>query len=74
MAERKNAKQEVPSETVKIVEHETLYPAEELAKAHKRFGTKEECVAAALRFYGKKEATINETQKLVKEFLNKEVK
>ena len=48
--------------------------AEELAKAAHRFNTKEECVVAALKYFGKKEATIKETEELVKKFLQKEVK
>lgn len=43
-----------------------LYPAEELAKAAHRFNTKEECVVAALKYFGKKEATIKETEELCK--------
>ena len=52
-----------------------LYPAEELDKGRlNRFNTKEECVVAALKYFGKKEATIKETEELVKKFLQKEVK
>lgn len=53
---------------------EAVYSVAELSKAAHRFGTKEECVVAALRYYKKAEATIKETEELVKKFLNKEVK
>lgn len=51
-----------------------MYSVAELAKAAKRFGTKEECVVAALDYYGIENATIKEAQEIVKKFLNKEVK
>lgn len=58
----------------KKTEPATVYPADELIKAAKRFNTMPECVDAALRYFGKTEATLEETQKLVKDFLGKEVK
>lgn len=36
------------------VSKESVYSAEELANAPQMFGTRKECVAAALNFYGKK--------------------
>ena len=44
---------------------EPVYSAEELSNAASRFGTRKECVAAALKYYGKE---------LVSKFLSKEVK
>lgn len=55
-------------------EKESVYPAADLIKSAHRFHTREECVAAALSFYGKKEATIKETEGLIKKFLQREVK
>lgn len=76
MAEKRtaNEKTNVPVEKPEKVKKESVYSAAELAKAAHRFGTKEECVVAALRYYKKVEATIKETEELVKKFLNKEVK
>lgn len=56
------------------VSKESVYSAEELANAPQMFGTRKECVAAALKFYGKKEATVKEAQELIRKFLGKEVK
>ena len=53
---------------------ESVYPAVDLIKSARRFHTREECVTAALNFYGKREATIKETEELVKKFLKREVK
>lgn len=53
---------------------ESVYPAADLIKSAHRFHTKKECVAAALSFYGNKEATIKEAEALVKKFLQREVK
>ena len=50
-----------------------LYPAKELAKAAHRFNTKEECVVAALKYFGKKEATIKETEESPNNDLDKEL-
>lgn len=55
-------------------EKESVYLAADLIRSAHRFHTREECVAAALNFYGKKEATIKETEELVKRFLQREVK
>ena len=57
-----------------VSEGDTVYSAEELANAPQMFGTRKECVAAALKYYGKKEATVKEAQELVRKFLSKEVK
>lgn len=51
-----------------------MYSVAELSKAANRFGTKEECVIAALGYYGVENASIKDAQEIVKKFLNKEVK
>ena len=51
-----------------------LLRPEELSNAASRFGTRKECVAAALKYYGKDRATVKETKELVSKFMSKEVK
>jgi len=53
---------------------EPVYSAQELSNAADRFGTRKECVAAALRYYGKDRATVKEAKELVNKFMSKEVK
>lgn len=54
---------------------ESAYPASELAaNAKKIFGTRQECVAAALKAAGKAECTIAEAKGIVKKFLERGVK
>lgn len=53
---------------------EPAYSAEELSNAADRFGTRKECVAAALKYYGKDRATVKEAKELINKFLSKEVK
>ncbi len=54
---------------------ESVYPVNELAaNARKIFGTRQECVAAALKASGKTEYTVSEAKKIVENFLKKEVK
>lgn len=53
---------------------EPVYSAEELSNAADRFGTRKECVAAALKYYGKDRATVKEAKELINKFLSKEVK
>lgn len=54
---------------------ESVYSASELAANAKQvFGTRQECVAAALKAAGKTECTIAEANEIVKRFLKKEVK
>lgn len=54
---------------------ESVYPVSELAaNARKLFGTRQECVAAALRAAGKSECTVSEARTVVEKFLKKEVK
>lgn len=53
---------------------ESTYAAEELARAHKTFGTSYAIVATALKIAGKERATIKEAKEIVETFKNKEVK
>lgn len=54
---------------------EPAYPVGELAaNAKKVFGTRQECVAAALKAAGKTEYTVTEAKGIVGEFLKREVK
>ena len=54
---------------------ESAYPAGELAaNAGKVFGTRQECVAAALKAAGKMECTVTEAKEIVEKFLKREVK
>ena len=54
---------------------ESVYPASELAaNAKKVFGTRQECVAAALKAAGKTECTVTEAKEIVGKFLKREVK
>lgn len=56
-------------------EKESAYPVSELAaNAKKIFGTRQECVSAALRAAGKAECTVSEAKEIVEKFLKKEVK
>lgn len=56
-------------------EKESAYPVSELAaNAKKIFGTRQECVSAALRAAGKTECTVSEAKVIVEKFLKKEVK
>ena len=77
MAEKKQVqeKTEMRTETrePKEREAEAVYSFDELVGAAGRFHTKRECVAAALKKAGKKEATLKEAELLVRKFLNKEV-
>lgn len=75
MAEKKNTGlQEEKVELSKSATKDTVYSAAELIKSAHRFKTREECVAAALSYYGKRKATIKETEVMVKKFLQREVK
>ena len=54
---------------------ESVYSASELAaNAKKVFGTRQECVAAALKAAGKTECTVTEAKEIVGKFLKTEVK
>ena len=53
---------------------ESVYQAEELAKAYKIFDASYELVMVALKIAGKKEATVTEAKAIIEEFMNKEVK
>lgn len=66
--------QESPKEGQRTLQ-ESVYPASELAaNAKKVFGTRQECVAAALKAAGKTECTVTEAKGIVGKFLKREVK
>lgn len=75
MAEKKSTglQKEKPAPSGNLAK-ESVYPAADLIRSAHRFHTRKECVAAALSFYGKKEATIKEAEGLVRKFLQREVK
>lgn len=53
---------------------ESIYTAKELADSAKNtFGTRKECVLAALEAAGKQKCTVSEAKKIVERFLRKEV-
>lgn len=55
--------------------NESVYPVGELAaNAQKIFGTRQECVLAALKAAGRPEYTVPEAKEIVGRFLKKEVK
>ena len=53
-------------------EMQDVYTREELIEAYKVFGVPKECVVAALR--NTERATKDETSKLIKDFMKKEVR
>lgn len=64
------SKEKVAAKTV-----ESEYKVSELAdNAKSLFGTRPECVAAALKAAGKENCTVSEAKSIVYEFLKKEVK
>ena len=72
--ERAPKEQQVPKEQPKAVKV-PVYPASEIAaNAGKLFGTRQECVAAALKAAGKTECTVLEAKEIVEKFLKREVK
>ena len=78
-AETVEAKAEVAQEPTTKKEQKTfqesVYSASELAaNAKKVFGTRQECVAAALKAAGKTECTVTEAKEIVGKFLKREVK
>ncbi|MGO5158667.1 MULTISPECIES: hypothetical protein [unclassified Bilifractor] len=71
----KEAPKAEPVRVIKAPDEEPLYSLEELEEAAKtRFHTMPEVVYTALKLEGLKAATISNTEKLVKEFLEREVK
>ncbi len=59
----------------KKTSQESVYSLQELVEnAKKVFGTKPECVAAALLAANKTECTVSEAKEIVNKFLKKEVK
>ncbi len=68
------AQEQDPNKEQKTLQ-ESVYPVSELAaNAKKVFGTRQECVAAALKAAGKTECTVTEAKEIVKKFLKREVK
>ena len=69
---------ETPAEAPKSeqkVQKESVYSIKELAaNARKIFGTRQECVVAALKVDGKSQYTVSEAKVIVEKFLKKEVK
>ena len=60
--------------TAKKPPSDSVYSAAELANAARaRFKVPPEVVQVALKLAGKKEATLQETQKIVKEFMERKV-
>ena len=73
-AEKQSEAEQEPKKEPKA-EKESAYPVSELAaNAKKIFGTRQECVSAALRAAGKTECKVSEAKKIVEKFLKKEVK
>lgn len=69
------AVQEQASKKGQKVLQEPVYPVNELAaNARKVFGTRQECVVAALKTAGITECTVTNAKDIVKRFLEKEVK
>ena len=70
----KVTQEQAPGKERKTVK-EPVYSAGELAaNARKIFGTRQECVAAALKAVGKSECTVSEAKGIVEKFLKREVK
>lgn len=64
---------QAPEKKQKVVK-DPVYSADEFAaNARKIFGTRHECVAAALKSAGKSECTVSEAKKIVEKFLKREV-
>ncbi len=73
-AEKQAGAERAPEEKT-MVGKGSAYPVSELAaNAKKIFGTRQECVSAALRAAGRTECTVPEAKEIVKKFLAKEVK
>jgi len=67
-------KSEAAAETKKPEKNEIKYGAAELANAARaRFKVPPEVVQAALKLAGKETATLEETKKIVKEFMERKV-
>lgn len=66
--------EQVPKQEPKAAK-EPVYPAGEFAvNARKIFGTRQECVVAALKAAGKSACTVSEAKEIVEKFLKREVK
>lgn len=78
-AETAGSKAEVAQEQASKKEQKTakepVYSVSELAaNAKEIFGTRQECVLAALKAVRKSECTVSEAQEVVEKFLKREVK
>ena len=70
-----DATQEQTPKKVQKAGKEPVYSPGEFAKnAQNLFGTRQECVAAALKTAGKSEYTVSEAKEIVQKFLKREVK
>lgn len=69
------AMQEQVAERYQKAASDPVYSASEFAdNAKKIFGTRQECVVAALKAAGKSECTVSEAKMIVGKFLKREVK
>jgi molybdopterin biosynthesis enzyme MoaB len=72
MAEKQHAAEEAAAQTV--VQPESEYSVAELAANSKTvFGVMPECVIAAFRVAGKEKATKQAAEKIIRDFMKKEV-
>ncbi len=75
MANKSNESiQETSKEAIKNKPVEVLYSVSDLAKAAKIFNATSDVVIAAMKLAGKSQATQEEASKIIKDFINKEVK
>jgi len=66
--------EQIPKKKPRVAK-ESAYPVSDLAvNAKKIFGTRQECVLAALKAAGKTECTVSEAKGIVEKFLKREVK
>ena len=63
-----------PKAAAKPKPAESIYSAEQLAKAHGTFGTSYAIVATALQIAGKDQATVSEAKEIIEKFKKQEVK
>lgn len=70
----KPAVTETPTKKEKAKPVESVYSAEQLAKAHATFGASYAIVATALKIAGKEKATVSEAKEIIEKFKKQEVK
>lgn len=68
------AQEQAPKKCLKAVKDPVYSVGEFAANAEKIFGTRQECVTAALKAAGKSECMISEAKEIVEKFLKREVK